>query len=504
MMPRLICAALLLFGMALPPFASAEVLRVGRVSNAASLGNPFTAVGQPSAGVWSAMYDGLTVIGENGQLEPALALSWAAIEPTRWVFKLRPDVTYHDGTPFNSDSVKGVVEFLQSEPGRRTYVGGELAVIERVEAPDPLTIEIVTTRPDPLMPKRMAIVFMVEPKRWVAMGADKYARAPIGTGSFRWISWGNGNSRPTFVAYEKSWRPSTSAGRLELPVIPDASVRLQALMAGQIDAMEGVSPDDVPAINPAYFTILTKVLPAVVTISFRNVGNPASPIQNKTVRQALSLALNRGGLAAAILGDAGRAANQGASLQAFGFNPDLPPLPYDPGRAKALLAEAGYPQGFPLQIEVMTGFGGNDRLIYEQVAQDLRVVGVDVDLRSIPYSAWLPKFSSGDWGSVDAFSFMWDATQYYDAIRPIRNSSCAKMNPFYCDRSIMPLIEASDREMDPLKREDLLRQILAQMRDDAAALWIVTSSATVAMRKGVSNLRLRSVGMMYDRVEVKP
>ncbi|MDX2142836.1 MAG: ABC transporter substrate-binding protein [Rhodospirillaceae bacterium] len=495
----MVAAALLL-----PWDASAELLRVGRVSNAASLGNPFTAVGQPSVGVWSAMYDALTVIGEDGKVEPALARTWAVMEPTRWRFELRSGVTYHDGMPFTAQSVVGVVDFLRSAAGRRYYVGSELAGIVSVTAQGPLTVDIVTAKPDPLMPKRMALVFMVEPNRWAKLGDDDYARTPVGTGAFKWVSWGDGNSRPSFAAYDKAWRKSASVTRLEMAVIADASVRLQALMAGQIDAMEGVSPDDVPNIDPARFTVMTKVLPAVVTISLRNVGNPASPIQNKAVRQALSLAVDRAGLAAAILGDRARAANQGASAQAFGFNPDLPPLPFDPAKAKAMLAEAGYPNGFPLQIEVMTGFGGNDRLIYEQVAQNLRSVGVKVDLRGIPYSAWLPKFSSGEWGNVDAFSFMWDSTQYYDAIRPIRNSSCAKSNPFYCDPAIMPLIEASDTEMDETKRQAMLRDILARMREDASALWIVSSSATVAMRKGVSNLRLRSVGMMYDQVIVDP
>jgi peptide/nickel transport system substrate-binding protein len=482
--------------------AHATTLRVGRVASAPSQGNPYTTVGQPSSGVWSAIYDGLTMIDEAGKLQPALALSWSAPEPTRWVFKLRPGVTYHNGAAFTADSVVGVMAYLKSDEGKRLYIGGEVAGVVGTRALDPLTVEFTTAKPDPLLAKRMNIVYMVEPKALAAQGMEAFAKSPIGTGPFKLTTWGNGNARNVLDADPASWRAAKSVTKLELLAISDASARLQALMAGQIDVMEGIGRDEIPVLDPAAFSVVTQQAPGVITLAFRNVGNPTAPIQDKRVRQALSLAVNRGALAEAVLGDAARAATQGTAPEAVGYNPALS-LPFDPVKAKALLTEAGYANGFALQIEVITGFGGADRLIYQQVAQDLSKIGVKVDLRAIPFPSWLQKYTGGEWGAVDMFSFVWDATMYYDPIRPIRNSSCAKTNPFFCLPELMPLIEASDVEMDEAKRAAQMRELMARLSEESAALWLVSSTVSIAAAKAIENIRWRSAGLVYEAVNAR-
>jgi peptide/nickel transport system substrate-binding protein len=490
----------LLLALLLSSAANADTLRVGRVSGSPSQGNPFTSVGQPSSGVWSAMYDGLTAIDENGKLQPALSLSWTVEAPTRWVFKLRPGVTFHNGAPFTASSVVKVIEFLKTEEGKRLYVGAETAGITAVRARDDLTVEMTTAKPDPLLAKRMNLVYMPEPGA-LAQGLESLAKAPVGTGAFKLTSWGNGNARNVFEADPKSWRASRGVTKLELLAISDASARLQALMAGQIDVMEGISRDEISALDPDVFHIVTQSVPGMVALAFRNVGNPKSPVQDKRVRQALSLAVNRPAVVEAIFGAGSRAATQGTVQEAVGFSPELS-LPYDPAKAKALLAEAGYPKGFPLQIEVITGFGGADRLIYQQAAQDLMAVGINVELRAIPYPSWLAKFTSADWGPVDVFSFSWDASMYYDPIRPIRNSSCAKVNPFFCLPDVMPLIEATDVEMDEAARAAKMRALMAKLNEEAAAIWIGSGTVNIAAAKRVGNVRWRAPGLMYEAVTV--
>ncbi|MBM3516228.1 MAG: hypothetical protein FJX59_21300 [Alphaproteobacteria bacterium] len=496
-MLRFLCATTCLLFAALS--ATAETLRVGRTAGAPSLGNPFVTVGPPSSGIWLAISDSLTQIGETGAIEPALALSWQAVEPTRWIFKLRPDVRFHNGAPFTAEAVVAELNWLAGDDGRRSYVGGELAGVTGARAIDPLTLEVITARPDPVLPKRFNIVYIVEPSAWRDLGSDGFARAPIGTGPFRLASWGTDR---IVMTRTPSWRATPAFDTLEIRIIPDAAVRLQALQSGAIDLMEGLSPDDVDLVDRRRFDVMIKPLPAVQTLAIRNVGNDGAPVQDARVREALNLAIDRAGIAATIAGGERLMVNQGAVEGVIGFDPALPPIAHDPARAKTLLADAGYPDGFDLTIDVMSGYGGNDRAAYEKVAQDLGAIGVRVVLRDIPYTSWLPKYLQNDWGKTDVFSFLWDSGVYYDVIRPIRNSSCVRANPFFCLPELTPLMEASDIEMDDAVRAAQVRQIMGRMREGWGAIWISQTVARVAVRKGVENVRHRSAGIEYERIEL--
>jgi peptide/nickel transport system substrate-binding protein len=478
--------------------ASAETLRVGRVSGAPTFGNPYTTVGQPSSGVWSALYDGLTFIDEQGKLQPGLSLSWQAVEPTRWIFQLRPNVVFHNGAPFDAAAVVAVIEFLKSEEGKRLYIGAEVSGVTSARAVDALTVEITTARPDPLLAKRMNIIYMVEPTALKQQGLEAFARKPVGTGPFKFVSWGNGNARNVFEAFPQSWRAPKSVTRLELLGISDPSARLQALQAGQIDIMEGIGRDEAATLDEN-FRVITQKTPSILTLAIRNVGNAKSPVQDPRVRQALSFAINRQAIAENILGDASRAATQGTVTEAVGYNPELS-LPYNPVKARALLKEAGYAQGFALQVEVITGFAGADALVYQQAVQDLNAIGVKAELRAIPFPNWLQKFTTNDWGAVDAFSFAWDATMYYDPVRPIRNSSCAKANPFFCDPALTPLIDASDVEMDEGKRAGMMRDLMARLHGQTVAVWLASGAMTLAFKKEIQNVHWRSPGLVYEAV----
>lgn len=478
------------------------VLRVARNAAPPSLGNPLTSVGQPGSGVWSALFDSLTVIGSDGELKPALALSWDLESETRWVFSLRPGVTFHNGAPFDAQAVAAILNYLRSDDGRRFYVASEVDTIAAIEVVDDLTLAVETTVPDAILPKRMALISVPEPRAWATLGPEGFGQAPVGTGSFKLRDWGQGSGRMIFEAYAQSWRPSQNVDVLELWTVADATTRVQALLTGQVDVLEAVSIDDVAQIESAGFKVWNFGGAQVSSIAFRTVGNPDSPLQDVRVRQALNYAVNRALIADVLFGGKTEPASQGASAGTIGYDPDLKPIPYDPDRAKALLKDAGYEDGFPLTIEVLTGFSTVDTLLYQQVAQDLRAVGVDVTVRTPPFATWLRKFTSNDWGETDAFSFMWDSGAYADAIRPVRNFSCAKAVPFFCDPEIMPLIEQTDRIMDPEDRVLHLQTVMGEMRELAPALLLTTASQRVATSQRVQAISLNPPNIAYHEIEL--
>lgn len=483
---------------------SDRTLKVARNAAPPSLGNPLTSVGQPGSGLWSVLFDSLTVIGPGGVLQPALATHWELETDTRWIFHLRANVTFHNGAPFNADAAAAVLSFLKGEDGKRFYVATEVEAVTAIDVIDDLTLAINTAAPDAILPKRLALISIPEPGAWATLGPDGFAQEPVGTGSFKLDDWGQATGRMTFDAFADSWRAPAEIDRLELWTVADATARIQALLTGQVDVLEAVGFDDVPTIEAAGFKVWSFTGAQVSSIAFRTVDNPDSPLQDVRVRRALNYAVDRALIAAVIFGGNADPASQGAGPGTFGYDPDLEPIPYDPAKAKALLAEAGYGDGFPLTIEVLTGFSTADTLVYQKVAEDIRAVGVDVTLRTPPFATWLRKYLANDWGDTGAFSLMWDSGAYADAVRPLRNFSCAKAVPFFCDETVMPLIERTDRIMDPAARERHLQSVLAKMRETAPALLLTTASQRIATTDDVEHLTLNPPNIAYHTMRFKP
>jgi peptide/nickel transport system substrate-binding protein len=489
--------------------ADAATLRVGGTQAPPTLGNPYSAVGPPASTVWSPMYDGLTMIDAANRLAPALALSWRATSPTTWEFKLRPGVTFHNGAPFNAATVVEVVTLLKSPEMQRYLVAGELRGVTAVTALDPLTVQFTTAEPDAVLPKRLNIVMMIEPAAWKAMGADRYAQQPIGTGPYKLVDWGRGGSRIVYALDPKSWRaprpgPHPLIDRVELINIAETASRVQAIMSDQIDVAVAPGPEDVQLLTEAGFTVKTQPLGVVMSIAFRTERPDPAPLKDKRVRQALNYAVDRAAMADGILGGRAAVAAQGATPETFGYNPALKPYPYDPARAKALLAEAGYPDGFSLRIEALTNLGNSDTALYQKMAEDLGKVGVKVELRATTFASWVRKYGTNEWGDIDAFSLTWNNAPFQDAIRPIEYFSCLKPAAFFCDPSIVPLIKQSNRTMDETARLKLLQEIMARLQDIAPALWLVDFPSLIALSPKVKEAPLRVAGLEFENVVLAP
>ncbi len=479
--------------------ATAETLRVGRTENPTSLGNPFTSVGMPGSGVWTAIYDGLTMIDDDGNLVPALALSWENETPTTWVFRLRPDVSFHNGKPFDANTVAAVIDFLRNKDNAALYVAAEVKDIKKVMVRDELTIAFETREPDAIFPRRFNVIMMVEPDELAAKGMDDFALAPIGTGPFRLVDWGQQTQVTVLETNPNSWRASKTIDRLELLNLPDPSARVAALLTGAVDLIGGLSPDDASSVEGKGNRFITVATPWVTSIALPNVGNPDSPLQDQRVRQALNFAIDKQAIATALLEDRAQPASQGAAPITFGFNPALEPYAYDPARARQLLADGGYGDGFVMTIEVMLP-NASDTLVFQKVAEDLRAVGVEVELQSATFGQWLGKFASNEWGDTDAFSFLWENSAYNDAGRAVRNYSCAKPKPFFCEPALMPLIEQSFQETDSAKREKLLQTIMSDLRDLAPSIYLMTGTTAFGLSERIEDFYFRPHGIMYERV----
>ncbi len=483
---------------AIPAPAAAADLTVGTWGIPPGKGNPYTGIGTPSIFVWDAIFDPLVRIDASGTATPILAESWKNIDPTHWEFTLKQGVKFSNGEVFNADAVVAVFAYLRSDAGKTTAVGRELSGVKSVEKKDDYSVLVETSGPDPVLPNKMALVYMVAPGAWAKLGPEGFAEAPVGTGSFKLDSWTASSAEMS--ANKDSWRVP-KIGSIEVVSLPERAARLQALLSGQINVGFGFSPDNIGQLESAGMTVDAAPAPQVMSLAFANVQHPDSPFNDVRVREAANLAVNRKAIADVLLAGKGAPAGQAGTPAAFGYDPSIPPYPTDPAKAKKLLADAGYPNGFSAAADVVVGSFPADSEIYQQAAQDLKAVGINVELRQITFPEWLQYFLKGTWPG-EMFGSSWNTSPYMDSIRPYTYMSCMKKPAFFCDESMTPLIDATFKEFDPAKRAELLHKLHEKTSEVLPAIWLVDQIDLQAWSPKVSGLEYANRVVRYENVTV--
>jgi peptide/nickel transport system substrate-binding protein len=465
--------------------AGASVLRVGVQSLPPGQGNPFSALGSPSIYTWSAMFDALTLVNAKGEPTPALATEWKSTSPTTWTFKLRPGLTFGNKEKLDAAAVVATFDYLQSEQGKATVVGRELLTLSAAKAISETEVEFTTAKPDPIVPNRVASMYVVPPKAWAELGPKGFAAKPVGSGSYQVESWNPG--KVVFTAFDGSWR-KPKVSRLELAEIGDPAARLQALQSGQLDLALGLAPDQLHRIKEAGAVAQVNPAPQVMSLAFVTTKG-TSPLTDRRVRQALNYAVDKQSIVDKLMAGLGKPASQGATPGAFGHAEDVVPYPYEPEKAKQLLAEAGFGNGFDLTAEVVVGTFPADAEIYQAMAADLAKVGVKVTLRQVKFADWLDKYTKGSWDS-QAFGLSWNTAPTLDASRPYALFSCAKKPAFFCDEAVMPLQSKASAEFDASKRAAALAELAKAVHDNPPSLLLVEQidlNATAGKADGYRN-----------------
>jgi peptide/nickel transport system substrate-binding protein len=445
-------------------------------------GNPFGATYVPGLYVWSAIYDSLTRLSPDQGLQPWLATQWRATSPTTWEFALRRDVSYSNGEFFTSDAVVEAVTYLTQGPGRLEPAGRELATLKSARALDAFNVEISTHQPNAMLPHEVSYLMLPAPETWRRAGPGSFISTPIGTGPYAVERWGQ--DRAVLHAAPRSWRAAPSK-QLEVYPSPDPAARLQGLLSGAFDIIADVAPDEDGVLQQVDARLVPVRWPGVWAIMFNTEKDER--LRDVRVRRALNLAVDRQTIVDRLLAGATRLASQPASRDAIGFNPEVTPFPYDPDRARALLAEAGYGKGLALIMESIAGAGANDALVSQRVAADLAKVGVAVEIRTIGVMQLLARMQKGTWeGSLFPTSFFMP-TQ--DALKAMRANSCLWHAPWYCDREIVPTLRAALSEFDPVRRRILAQQVMARSHDVAQALFLYEGLGFMGLGRRVVELR---------------
>ncbi|MCB2106243.1 MAG: hypothetical protein KDE14_01025 [Rhodobacteraceae bacterium] len=421
----------------------------------------------PATVAVQSVFDAMTYMNEDGTVAPGLAVEWRATTPTTWEIKLRPNVGFHNGEQLTSEAIVRSVEYFNTLAGRQSVTGANLYQIVGARAIDDLTVELRLSAPDAVLPLHLTAWRVPAPQAWAERGEDGFVTAPVGSGPFRVTNWSD--AKLEGARFDRGFRVP-KVDRIEIMSIPDQSARLQALTSGGVDLAIALGPDDTEIVESAGGRMYTRLAPVVQYIGFLTVND--GPVAEARVRRALNYAVNRQAIVDGILGGHTRLVSQLAFSGAFGFNPELSPYPYDPEKAKTLLAEAGYPDGFDMVINIVPGRGANDIAVQQQIAQDLRAVGVNVRLKTNTQNSQLQALFFGKLEG-DAFNMF---TRGHDSLTEYRFRSCTGLAteraPYHCDPAILPKVKAAYATPDAVETTRLLQEIFAYEYENPPGIFL--------------------------------
>ncbi len=437
---------------------------------------------------------------ESTQVVPGLAESWTiSKDGLQYTFKLRRGITFHDGTPLNAEAVKFSIE-RQINPNHPAYKLGKYPFANfffgNVKAVEVLSEERVAFLLNEPRASFLAILTagaasIVSPTAVMKWGPD-YPTHPVGTGPFRFASWDRGQR----VVLEKNptyWKYPVKVERVIYRPIVEDQARLTELLTGTLDVIVGVPADFVGQLEQNPKITLLKQVGAHVW--YLGMNNQKKPFDDKRVRQALNYAVNKEAIVKDVLKGTGASSRGPVLPGTWGADPALKAYPYDPERAKKLLAEAGYPSGFSTTLWVPeSGSGMQAPVAMSTVMQsNLKAVGVNVTLQTMEWGAYLAKLRTKE---QELFALSWMAgTEDPDMVMyPLLHSSqwtpVGPNRALYKNPRFDALLQQARLTTDQAKRTQLYREAQRILVDDAPWVFVDHEIQIAALSKRVQGFKL--------------
>ena len=495
----LLCSAVVLAA-PVPALAQQNVNDTIRFATAAlspGFGQPEQGTASPSVYSLWPIYDSLTMVDPRGEVSGLLAESWKNIDKDTWQVTLKKGLKFHNGREVKAADIAAQFTYVISNPDAAATVANSTnknqAFIATARAVDDHTVEFKTSAPNPELPRQLAGFWMPDDKTRQELGKAEFWKAPVGTGPYMKPNYQGGtDGRMDLVAFNDALRKPKVAN-LQIVALADAAARVSAIASGQVDIAQNVPFDSRGQIQAAGHTVHMADRPSVLGWRIMSVRKD-SPFSDKRVRQAANYAIDRAGMAKDLLGGTVVPQSQCATRATFGFNPDVKPYDYDPAKAKALLAEAGFANGFDTEIMVIPGSFPADSEIYQLAAAQMSAVGIRSKLSIITFPQWLDmwqgrkKAADGTMGFSDVFS---NACHNFNAIPfdAYPNMTCRKELPHHCDPAETALLDRAMGEFDLEKRRALTKELMAVNKDQAQNIFFTELNDLTGLNKRVENFQ---------------
>lgn len=440
-----------------------------------------TAVGGAVArDIFSGLFEYLIDVNPvNGELRPGLATSWRLVDPTTYLFVLRRGVRFHNGEEFDAQSAKFTLDLVINT---KSWLLSRIAFVQSVEVVDRYTLRIRSSQPDVLLPAGLGDIPMYPRQYYERVKSEGFSARPVGTGRYQFVRWDRG-LRVELQRFEGYWGRKLAIQRLVFRPFVESATRIAALESGEIDIANKVPPDDAERLRRRGFRIDWTPL-GMGMVLLLNV-RPESPLRDRRVRLALNYAIDKEALVKNTMVGFSRVLDgQLVGPDGFGHNPELTPYPFDLQRARQLLSEAGFPNGFTIKMETSEGNYTKQREVSEALVGQLARAGVRVEMDVLEWATLVGKLIR----TLDYAPLVYVGWQYFPAmdsdfvLRHYTSSSPFKLwsNPRFDE-----LYRQQRAELDRNKRRAILRQAHAVLREDAPMVFLFQAPHIYAMNSRV-------------------
>ena len=438
------------------------------------------------------VFDPLVRWNKDLGFDPRIATEWERIDDTTMLFHIREGVKFHSGNELTAEDVVYTIERLKSSPDFK----GIFAGWSSATAVDDYTVEVKTDGPSPLILHTATYVFPLDKDFYteggdeIAKHGDSFASQNVsGTGPFT-IAEREQGVKVTFERNPDYW-DTDSPGNVQTAIltpIKEAPTRVAALLSGDVDFIAPVPPTDLERIeNNEETKLVTMTGTRIITLQMNQERNEA--LADVKVRQAIVHAINNEGIVQKIMKGFGTVAAQQSPEGYVGHNPNLEPR-FDVEKAKALMEEAGYADGFSATMMCPNNRYVNDYKICEAAAAMLAKIGIEIDLTTMPKAQYWPKF---DERAADIMMIGWhsdteDSANFNEFLTMTPNADTGRgqyNSGNYSNEEVDSLTMASLTETDEQKRADMLQTVEQILYDEAAFVPLHWQDLAWAARKGV-------------------
>lgn len=476
------------------------VLVVGQIAEPQAL-DPHAVTAVNDFRILMNVYDGLVRYASGTlEVEPALAEAWEISEDgTVYTFTLRDGVTFHDGSAFDADAVVWNFERMLNEDHPYHGTGPFplsffFSAVETVEALDASTVRFTLNEPYAPFLSNLAYPtgLIVSPAAVMEHG-DEFGRNPSGTGPFRFAEW-RSNERVVVTRNDDYWDGVAAPEAVIFRPITDANTRVAEMLSGGIDMMVEVPPVALSQFQGDAYELVEQAGPHVW---FLILNAKEGPFADKRVRQAANYAINKESLVNDVLeGTADIAAGPTPPAFAWAYNDALEPYPYDPERARELLADAGA-EGASVTFYVTEGGSGmlDPIPMGTAIQADLAAVGFDVTIETYEWNTFLGRVNPGLEGKADMAQMAWMTndpdTLPFLALRTDAWPDAGGFNSgYYSNPEVDALLEAARVETDAEERARLYREMQVIVQEDAPWVFVANWKQNAVTSDAVENFQL--------------